>query len=141
MPDVQRPRILVVDDQASMAEALADDLAEEGYEAVAISSATEAMGLLEVETFDAVVTDLRMPDADGLTILATSRRLDPRRPVIVMTAFSAVDSAIESIRQGAYHYLTKPFKTSELVLFLGKALDDARVRAEAVSLRRALREP
>jgi two-component system response regulator HydG len=57
-----------------------------------------------------------------------------------MTAYSAVDSAIESIRRGAYHYLTKPFKADELALFLGRALDDARMRRETATLRRALRE-
>jgi len=135
-----RPRILVVDDHRSMAETLADGLVEAGYEAVPKSSGEEALRQLETESFDAVLTDLRMPDMDGLALLASARALDPNRPVIVMTAFSAVDSAIESIRQGAYHYLTKPFKVGELVLFLGKALEDTRLRREAVTLRRALRD-
>lgn len=114
-----RPRVLVVDDQLSMAEALAEGLAENGYDAQATSSSQTAMQRISVEPFDAVVTDLRMPGADGLTLLAHARKLDRDRPVIVMTAYSAVDSAIESIRCGAYHYLTKPFKIGELVLFLG----------------------
>ena len=92
------------------------------------------------EHFDAVVTDLRMPDADGLEVLAAARKLTPECPVIVMTAYSAVDTAIESIRRGAYHYLTKPFKTEELVVFLGRALDEANVRREARALRTTLRD-
>ena len=133
------PRILIVDDDVALAETLADELETDGFEAVHVGSSVEAARLLG-EDFDAVVTDLRMPTLDGLEVLALSRKAAPDRPVIVMTAFSAVDTAIESIRQGAYHYLTKPFKVDELALFLGRALADASLRREATSLRRALRE-
>src|SRR5262249_46092040 len=92
------------------------------------------------EDFDALVTDLRMPGSDGLDLLASSRKVAPERPVIVMTAYSAVDTAIESIRRGAYHYLTKPFLVDELRLFLGRAIDEARLRREASTLKRALRD-
>ncbi|HEX8907581.1 MAG TPA: response regulator, partial [Anaeromyxobacteraceae bacterium] len=126
-----RPRVLVVDDRLEMAEMLADGLAERGFEPIALASAREAAARLEAERVDAVVTDLRMPDMDGLELLAASRRLDPARPVIVMTAFGAIDTAIESIRRGAYHYLTKPFRQEELVIFLERALDESRVRREA----------
>ncbi len=81
-----------------------------------------------------------MAEMDGLELLATSRRLAPERPVIVMTAYSALDTAIESIRRGAYHYATKPFKVDEIALFLDRALDDVRLRREAASLKRALRD-
>lgn len=134
----ERARVLIVDDQASMVDSLVDGLEESGYEAVASTSSRAAMQRLETERFDAVVTDLRMPEIDGLTLLAHARKLERDRPVIVMTAYSAVDSAIESIRQGAFHYLTKPFKLAELVLFLERALEDWRLRREATTLRRAL---
>jgi two-component system response regulator HydG len=137
-----RARVLVVDDELSMAETVADGLAERGYDAVACGSSAQAAQLLEARDapFDAVVTDLRMPGIDGLEMLSIARRSDPSRPVIVMTAYSAIDSAIESIRRGAYHYLTKPFKADELALFLGRALDDAKLRRETASLKRALRD-
>ena len=135
-----RPRVLVVDDHMSMAETLADGLVDRGYDAVAVASSRNAAELLERERFDALVTDLRMPGLDGLGLLAASRKIDPSRPVIVMTAYSALDTAIESIRQGAYHYMTKPFKVDELILFLEKALSESKLRREAVVLRRALRE-
>ena len=134
-----RPRVLIVDDHLSMAETLADGLAELGYEAVALSSSREAAKRLAEDPFDALVTDLRMPDLDGLELLKISRAAAPSRPVIVMTAYSAVESAIESIRQGAFHYLTKPFKLDELVLFLNRALEDSQLRRETASLRNALR--
>jgi len=143
MPDKQekpRPRILIVDDHLSMAETLADGLIELGYDPVALSSSEEAAKRLEDPSFDALVTDLRMPRMDGLELLKISRALAPGRPVIVMTAYSAVESAIDSIRQGAFHYLTKPFKIDELDLFLRRALEDSELRQEAASLRSALRE-
>ena len=118
-----------------MARTIADGLNDRDYEAVPVSSGREALDRLAAERFDALVTDLRMPDVDGLEILAASRSLDPDRPVIVMTAFSAVDTAVESIRQGAYHYLTKPFKQDELAIFLGRALDEARLEQEASTLK------
>ena len=138
MPE-RRQRILVVDDNLEMARTLAVGLLDRGYDAVAVGSGRQALDRLEAETFDAVVTDLRMPDVDGLEILSASRKLDPDRPVIVMTAYSAIDTAVESIRQGAHHYLTKPFKQDELVIFLERALEQVRVRNEASALRTALR--
>ena len=123
-----------------MAEMVTDGLTERGYDAVAVRSSGDAATLLSDDSFDALVTDLRMPDIDGLELLGISRRAAPDRPVIVMTAYSAVETAIESIRQGAYHYMTKPFKVDELALFLGRALENAQVRREAAALRRTLRE-
>src|SRR6266849_4337379 len=111
-------RVLIVDDEISMAEMLADGLTDRGYVASALATSRLAAGLLERDPIDVLVTDLRMPHIDGLGLLAISRKADPTRPVIVMTAYSAIDTAIESIRQGAYHYMTKPFKVDELALFV-----------------------
>ena len=135
----RRARVLVADDNMEMARTVAEGLFDSGYDAVAVSSGAEAARHLETEAFDVLVTDLRMPHVDGLELLGISRRLAPERPVIVMTAFSAIDTAIESIRRGAYHYLTKPFKQEELAIFLGRALDEVRVRREAIALKTALR--
>jgi two-component system response regulator HydG len=139
-PEPALLRVLVVDDELSMADMLADGLRERGYDAVPEASSRKAAKMLEDPSFAALVTDLRMPEMDGLELLATSRRLAPDRPVIVMTAYSALDTAIESIRRGAYHYATKPFKTDEIALFLRRALEEVSVRREAASLKRALRE-
>jgi two-component system response regulator HydG len=140
MPSVERRRrILVVDDNLEMARTIADGLVDRDYQAVAVGGGQKAVELLAAEPFDAVVTDLRMPGIDGLELLAASRRLDPERPVIVMTAYSAIDTAVESIRQGAYHYLTKPFKQEELAIFLGRALEELQIRREATTLKTALR--
>jgi two-component system response regulator HydG len=133
-------RVLVVDDELSMAEMLADGLSETGFEGIAVGSSTEAAKRLGDEHFDALVTDLRMPGLDGLALLSVARRIDPDCPVVVMTAYSAIDTAIESIRRGAYHYLTKPFMVDELALFLDRALGERRLRREAVALKRTLKE-
>jgi two-component system, NtrC family, response regulator HydG len=135
-----RVRVLVVDDDLALAETLADGLEERGYHCFPEGSSAAAARRLEQGDVDVLVTDLRMPGPDGLELLALSRRLNPARPVIVATAFSDVASAIECIRQGAYHYLTKPFTVDELALFLRRALEEARLRSEAVLLRRALRD-
>jgi len=134
------PRVLVVDDEPDMAETLADGLRDRGFDATACDSSTDASKRLSADTIDALVTDLRMPKVDGMALLALSRQVAPERPVIVMTAYGAIETAVDAIRQGAFHYLTKPFAVEELSLFLGRALDDVRVRREARSLRAALRE-
>jgi len=136
LPD--RAHILIVDDNLEMARTLADGLSDNGYDATAVSAGGEAIVRLEAGGIDAVVTDLRMPNIDGLAVLEASRRLDPARPVIIMTAFSAIDTAVESIRRGANHYLTKPFKQDELYIFLGRALEEVRLRREAAALKREL---
>jgi two-component system response regulator HydG len=135
-----QPRVLVVDDEPDMADMLADGLRDRGYDATACGSSTDAAKRLSTDPIDALVTDLRMPHVDGMALLALSRQAAPERPVIVMTAYGAIETAVDAIRQGAFHYLTKPFALEELSLFLARALDDVRVRSEARSLRAALRE-
>ena len=135
----RKPQILVVDDQLAMAETLCEGLHDHGFDAIPIGSGRKAASLLESDSFDAVVTDLRMPEVDGMTLLKLSRRLAPERPVLMMTAHGAIDSAIESIRQGAAHYLTKPFKLEELVIFLHRALEESRSKREASTLLATLR--
>ncbi len=135
-----KPCILVVDDNLEMARTLGDGLEDHGYEAVALGSGRKALEWLAQHPCDVLLTDLRMTGVDGLALLCASREQAPERPVIVMTAYSAVDSAIECIRQGAYHYLTKPFKLDELAIFVKRALDEVRLRREASALKTALRE-
>src|SRR5579863_5684608 len=97
-PETRR-RVLVVDDKVEFAETVADGLTDRGYEAVALGSGRTALERLEQDSFDVLVTDLRMPDMDGLDLVAASRKTSPDRPVIVMTAYGAIDSAMESIRR------------------------------------------
>jgi two-component system response regulator HydG len=139
-PEQNLGRVLVVDDRVEMAETVADALIDADLEAIAVGSSVRAIALLREEYFDVLVTDLRMPELDGLELLTRSIAEVPERPVIVMTAYGAIDTAIESIRRGAFHYLTKPFKNEELVLFVRRALEQTSLRRETERLRRALRE-
>jgi two-component system response regulator HydG len=136
---VPAPRVLVVDDHIEMAETLAEGLSERGFDGAACASSVDAAKRLESEPIDALVTDLRMPHVDGMGLLAISRKAAPERPVIVMTGYGAIETAVDAIRQGAAHYLTKPFAVDELALFLGRALEAASVRREAQALRAALK--
>jgi len=117
-----RKRILVVDDGAEMADMIADDLSDRGYDALAMTSGREALRALKTERIDALVTDLNMPEVDGLALLRASRDLDPTRPVVMMTAFGTVSDAMAATSNGAYHYLAKPFRLEALVRVLGQAL-------------------
>jgi two-component system response regulator HydG len=134
-----KSRVLVVDDHLEMAEMLAEALQDAGFEAEALASGPAALERLEGGGVDALVTDLRMDGIGGLELLAASKRLSPQRPVIVMTAYGAIETAVASIRQGAYHYLTKPFQAEELEIFLRRALDERDLHREARHLRQALR--
>lgn len=122
MNDRDLPHVLVVDDQAEMASLVADALVDHGYFAVAAYSGSEALEVLESEHVDAVVTDLSMPNIDGIDVLRASQRLDPSRPVILMTGFGAIDSALQAFEVGAYQYLLKPFRMEALTAVLRKAL-------------------
>ena len=133
-----KARVLVVDDNPEMARMIADALNDAGHDGIAASSGTHALEQLQAGGIDALVTDLRMPDVDGMQLLAASKRLLPERPVLVMTAYSAVDTAVESIRRGASHYVTKPFKLDELLLFLARSLEELALRREAKALKSAL---
>jgi two-component system response regulator HydG len=139
MPKPEKPRIFVVDDQLAMAETIADSLGDLGYDAIALDSSVAASARLATERVDLLVTDLRMPEVDGLKLLERSLALDPKRPVIVMTAYGAIDSAVEAIRRGAFHYLAKPFKNDELAIFVERALDRVALQTETEALRRAVR--
>src|SRR6476620_6468894 len=79
-----------------------------------------------------------MPDMDGLTLMARARQIMQGRPILIMTAHGAIDSAVEAIRKGAYHYLTKPFKLDELVIFCRRAIAERALRREAATLRHPL---
>jgi two-component system response regulator HydG len=117
-----RPRLIVVDDKLVMAEMLADRLTDHGFEATACGSGAAAIEVVRAGGIDLVITDLRMPDVDGFAVLAAVRAIAPEVRVIIMTAHGAIDSAVESLRKGADHYMTKPFKLEELVQSVERAL-------------------
>ncbi len=133
-------RILVVDDDAEMAETVADYLRDKGYRTDTAVGGKAALTAIKRKALDAVITDLKMDDVDGLDVLAAAHAEDATLPVIVMTAYGTIDSAIEAVRRGASHYLTKPFKLQEVALCLERALAERGLRLENSELRRAVEE-
>ncbi|MDY0000642.1 MAG: sigma-54 dependent transcriptional regulator [Polyangia bacterium] len=140
MGNQNRARLLVVDDHREMAAMLAEQFQELGFSADVATSGVDALRQVELRLPDAVITDLRMEQVDGLDVLDAIRRIDPKVPVIVMTAFGAVESAIEAIRRGAYHYLAKPFPFEVLLLYVERALQERQLREEHEALVRLARE-
>jgi two-component system response regulator HydG len=116
------PFVLVVDDRIEMAEMVAEELCLHGYEAVATSSGRDALERLRTQPIDALVTDVGMPGVNGLDLLRASIELDPSRPVIMMTAYATLETAIEASGDGAYHYLNKPFRLEVLARLIAQAL-------------------
>ena len=137
MPE-QRHKVLVVEDDPEMLALMCEHLEGEGYTAVGMGRGAEAIARLKADEFDVVLTDLRMPDVNGMDVLRAVREARQDVPVILVTAFGSIETAIQAIRQGAYDYVTKPFALEEISLLVGKALEDRRLRAENVSLRREL---
>lgn len=132
-------RILVVDDERSMQEFLEIFLRREGYDVVTAGDVDTAIVHLEADEIDLVITDMQMPEKTGLDLLLEAREVSPETILIVVTAFGTTDSAIAAMKEGAYDYLTKPFKVDELRIVIEKALEKKVLSSENRRLRRELR--
>ena len=128
-------RVLVVDDDVEVVRLLEQDLVAAGFAVVPACSGAAAIRLLRDTPVEAVVTDLRMPDVDGLAIVRAAAESQPDAKVIIITAFATIASAIDAVKQGAFDYVSKPFEIEELVLALERAVEDSRLRRENRSLR------
>ena len=134
------PRILIVDDEEHIRKILTIMLSKKGYETQAAPNGKEALEKIRASAFDAVITDMRMSGMDGLELLTALKDYDPDLIVLVITAFSTVDNAIEAMRKGAYDYISKPFKEDEILLVLEKALERRRILEENRQLKAQIRE-
>jgi DNA-binding NtrC family response regulator len=135
-----RGRILVIDDESNARNALAEILREEGYSAETAADGFKGLSRFHEFSPDLVLTDLKMPGMDGVQLLEKIREVDPSVPVIVMTAFGAVDTAVAAMRAGAADYVTKPINTDELLLIVERSLEGGRLRREAQDLKNQLAE-
>ena len=130
--------VLVVDDDAAMREMLTSLLEDGGFAPVPAASAELALRDAKSTDFDAVLSDIRMPGQDGFELLGQLRELRPETPVILMTAFGSIDSAVEAMRAGAFDYITKPFKRDAVLATLERAFEHRALEAENRRLRRAV---
>ena len=133
-------RILIVDDEDHIRRVLGIMLDEAGYEPTAVESGEAAVEALSAEIYDAVLCDIRMPFMDGMEVLREIKRINPDTVVVMMTAFASVETAIEAMKQGAYDYISKPFKEDEILLVLEKALANQKILAEIRRFRREIEE-
>jgi two-component system, NtrC family, response regulator HydG len=135
-----KARILVVDDEASARSGLEKLLRQNGYEVDCAADGAQALVVAGEHPPDVVVTDLRMPEVDGMQLLTKLREQDPDLPVIVATAFGDVSSAVAAMRAGAQDYLTKPIDIDALGVSIERALERRQLLVESENLRRQIRE-
>lgn len=132
-------KILIVDDEPELLELLQLVIEEKtSHQVVTTTNPLEVPALLEGTSFDLVITDLKMPHLGGIELLETIRKIDPGLPVIVLTAYGTIESAVEALQKGAFSYVTKPFKIEEILINIEKALVFERIKKENVNLRREL---
>jgi DNA-binding NtrC family response regulator len=137
---MQAPTILVVDDEPLIRWSLNDRLSQAGYRIVEADTAQSAVER-HAEGVDLVLLDYKLPDGDGLSVLKAIKAADPETLVIMLTAVSTVDTAVEAMKQGAYHYASKPFNLDEIALLVEKALETTRLRREVKTLRATQAQP
>jgi DNA-binding NtrC family response regulator len=128
-------RILIVDDQEMLRDSLAATLAREGHEVVAAGDGAAALSRLESTRIDLLLTDLRMPKMNGIELLAEAKKRRPDLPIVLMTAFATVQTAVEAMKLGAYDYIQKPFEADELKLLVERTLEHSRLKLENAALR------
>jgi DNA-binding NtrC family response regulator len=133
-------RILVVDDEQLIRWTLKERLVAEGYEVVEAATGADALAAFG-ETIDLVLLDFRLPDTDGLVLLRQFKEQQPTIPVILLTAYASIPTAVEAIKQGAYDYAKKPFDFDELARTIAKALEAGQLRREVKALRARESEP
>ncbi len=131
-------RLLIVEDHPESLSGLRRFFERQGFQVDGVSSVTSGLHSLAREAYDLVLTDLKLPDGTGQQIVETVRGLDPRPPVIVLTAHGSIEAAVEALRQGAFHFLTKPLNLEELKVQVGRALEHQALVRENVQLKTQL---
>ena len=124
------PKILVIEDDVSFCKLVEKFLTKNGYEVSVAFSATEAQIKTQTENFDLILTDLRLPDSDGMTLLTEFKKEMPSTPVILMTGYSDINTAVKAIKNGATDYISKPFNPDEVLIVVANALKNKQIQIE-----------
>lgn len=133
---MSRERILVVDDEFLIRWSLQEDLGKEGYDVLTAEDGRESIEIMEKETPDLVLLDIHLPEIDGIKVLERMKEIDREVPVIMITAYGMVESAVAAMRLGAYDYINKPFNLDDVKISIRKALETTRLKSEVARLRR-----
>jgi DNA-binding NtrC family response regulator len=133
-------RILLVDDEPDMLENCSRILSRQGHTCVTAANGREALAILERERPDLLVTDLKMPEMDGMALLRHAREMDPTLPVIMLTAFATIESAVAAVKEGAFDYLPKDFSVDQLRVAVERALRHRGLQVENRNLRQQLQQ-
>ncbi len=133
-----RPRVLVIDDEPVVQDVLARILGRAGYASSEAGTCRDGLRVLAEGKHDLVILDVMLPDGNGVDVLRAIKKTDKDLPVIMMTAYGSVDNAVSAMKEGAFHYVTKPFANEEVILLVEKALDASRLRSENRRLRSIL---
>jgi DNA-binding NtrC family response regulator len=132
-------RILIVDDEIDMLELLELIITDRTeYEVVTTSAPLEVPELLKKGPFDLLITDLRMPDIDGIELIEMVKQVDDQLPFIIITAYGTIESAVEAMRKGAFDYITKPFRQEQILLTIEKVMKWRRLQKENIALKAEL---
>ena len=140
MSEIPSPKILIVDDEVVHMRALCNTLKDHGYETVGFSSATAALAELQGPEFDLLLTDLMMPEMDGIALLQAALKKSPDLVGIIMTGEGTITTAVEAMKTGALDYILKPFKLSVILPVLARALSVRRLRLENAALLKRVQE-
>lgn len=132
--------ILVVDDDETMARTLMRALTRQGYQCFTALSGDQGLNLIHDNRFDLILTDLVMPGFDGVTFVRTVKTIDPNIPIIMMTGYGSVDTAVEAMKAGAFDYITKPVRLEELMVYVEKALASHETLVEVQELKDRLKD-
>lgn len=133
-----KQKILIVDDEPDICKALEFFLKKEGYAITSVNSGEDALERLKSESFDVIITDLKMGKIDGMVVLEKSKEISPETPVIIMTAFASIESAVEAMKKGASDYIVKPFLNEEIRLTIKKVLEYKRIVKENIALKQQI---
>ncbi len=134
------PNILIIDDELLMRISISDALKEEGYNVQSAASGSEGLRAIRDNAYDVIITDLRLPEVDGLQILKACNQYTPKSKILMMTAYGSVETAVEAMKQGAYDYITKPFSMDELLILVKRLMTLRELEDENIYLKQKIEE-